>query len=189
MTTQKDDQAGKARKALGDISSRLAALHGLTVNELRIEFGEVYGFPTHSRNRVYLMKRVAWKIQADAEGGLSQRALDRIEALAPLAPVRWRPGLKDVQIPGEPDARPASSGAKAGHGKSKRDPRLPKAGTLITREYREREYQVLVLEDGFEFGGRPYTTLSKIAREITGTNWNGFLFFKESLQSPRREKA
>ena len=189
MTRIAKDQAATARQGLGDISQRLAALYDLSVNELREGFHEAYGFPTRSRNRQYLRKRVAWKIQADADGGLSQRALDRIEELAPLAPVRWRPGLKDVQTPGEPDTRSASGGANAGHGKSKRDPRLPRAGTLLTREYREREYQVLVLENGFEFGGRPYSTLSKIAREITGTNWNGFLFFKECLAAGKRETA
>lgn len=68
----------------------------MTIGELRDKYLEVYSDPTRSRNKIYLRKKIAWQIQALAEGGLSQRALDRIEELAPLAPIRWRPNLKDV---------------------------------------------------------------------------------------------
>jgi hypothetical protein len=58
-----------------------------------------------------------------------------------------------------------------------RDSRLPAAGTLLTREFKGKVHVVKVLEDGFEYDGRPYKSLSKIATEITGTRWNGFVFF------------
>ena len=186
-----NDQATQARRDLGDIGPRLAALCRMTVGELREEFLREYGFPTRSRNRDHLRKRVAWKIQADADGGLSQRALERIEQLAPLAPVRWRPSLKDVQVGdpgpesadvgGEGDEAPGAAPAARSSDLVDRDPRLPLPGTIIVRQYRGRECRVRILEDGFEYDGGFYPSLSKVASVITGTNWNGFLFFKSAL--------
>jgi len=49
---------------------------------------------------------------------------------------------------------------------------------VLTRDYKGTEHRVTVLEDGFEFRGARYRSLSKIALEITGTRWNGFLFFR-----------
>ena len=193
MNERGNDQAVQARRDLGDIGPRLAALCRMTVGEIREEFLRVYGFPTRSRNRDHLRKRVAWKIQADAEGGLSQNALERIEQLAPLAPVRWRPSLKDVRVgepaPGvtdaneTPDASETQAVAPAPRSSdtSTRDPRLPRPGTIIVRRHKEKDYQVRVLEDGFDYDGGFYASLSKVAAVITGTNWNGFLFFKASL--------
>lgn len=181
MAQRNERRAANSSQALGEIGRRLATLTEMTVNDLREAFEEVYGFATNSRNRVYLLKRVAWKIQADADGGLSQRALDRIEELAPLAPVRWRPNLKDASVSvAQVVSRATSAGKQAGNA-TRRDPRLPKPETILTRGYRGREHQVVVLDEGFQYEGRPYSSLSHVAREITGTNWNGFLFFKESL--------
>jgi hypothetical protein len=59
-----------------------------------------------------------------------------------------------------------------------RDPRLPEPGTVITREHGGVEHRVTVLEDGFEYRGERFPSLSKVARAITGTNWNGYLFFR-----------
>jgi len=59
----------------------------------------------------------------------------------------------------------------------KRDPRLPTPGTVISREYHGQLIQVKVNEDGFEYEGRPYRSLSAISKAITGAHWNGFLFF------------
>lgn len=58
------------------------------------------------------------------------------------------------------------------------DARLPMPGSLIVKKYRERTLVVKVLDDGFEYEGRRYTSLSTIAGEITGTRWNGFTFFQ-----------
>lgn len=74
--------------------------------------------------------------------------------------------------------------------KRKRDPRLPAAGSVIKREYKGSEYEVIVRASDFEFEGRSFPTLSWVAREITGTNWNGFLFFglsKRGGGKPRKE--
>jgi hypothetical protein len=188
----------EARQELTDIGPRLAEIARMTVDDLRVEFLRLYGFPTNSRNKDHLRKRIAWKIQADAEGGLSKRALQRIEELAPLAPVRWRPDLKNIQFPtpsstAPPRPTPATSEPTdlASHpiACQTRDDRLPPPGTTITRTYRNREYRVRILADGFEYDGGFYDSLSRVARVITSTNWNGFLFFQRALEQAKQGKA
>jgi hypothetical protein len=156
------------RQAAANTSRELAALDKMSVGELAEKFREVFGEPTRTRNKEYLRKRIAWRIQERAEGGLSSRALERIEQLAPEAPVRWRAPVarKDgVSAPVVPIASAA------------RDPRLPPIGSVITRLHNGVEHKVTVLADGFEHQGKQHRSLSKIARLITGTPWNGFLFF------------
>ena len=150
-------------RAAAELSSQLAALTTMTASELAERYEAVYGEPPRSRHKDHLRKKVAWRIQELAEGGLSKRALARIEELAPGAPVRWR--------------TPRST-ATAAPPASQRDPRLPEPGTTIARAYRGTDHTVTVLADGFEYEGVRYGSLSKIARAITGTNWNGFLFFQ-----------
>ena len=156
------------RRDLADLTAQIAALQEMTVGQLAERYLEVIGVPSRSRNKRYLQKRIAWQIQADADGGLSQRALDRIEELAPLAPVRWRVPLGQVEVEPKPK-QPAAGG---------RDPRLPEPGTTITRDYKGKEHQVVVHESDFEYEGRRFKSLSRVAKEITGTNWNGYGFFK-----------
>jgi len=156
------------RATAATVSEQLVALEEMTVGELAEKYREVFGVPTRTRNRPYLHKRVAWRIQELAEGGLSERALAKIEELAPLAPVRWlperasgvAPALASVPI----QARP-------------RDPRLPAIGSAIVRVHQGVEHRVTVLDDGFEYQAQRYASLSEIARLISGTRWNGFLFF------------
>ena len=69
----------------------------------------------------------------------------------------------------------------------RRDPRLPEPGTVITRVYKATEHRVTVQHDGFQYGDQRYRSLSKIARQITGTHWNGYLFF--GLMSSTSQEA
>ena len=156
-------QLREDRAAMASVAQQLASLEAMTVGELAEKFREVFGFPTRTRNKLYLRKRVAWQIQALAEGGLSPRALAKIEELAPLAPVRWRPDLTAVT-----GTLPLPR---------RRDPRLPTPGTVLVRVHKGIEHRVTVLVDGFEYNGDRHQTLSKIAKRITGTQWNGHLFF------------
>lgn len=167
MTKDGNSQAA-ARREIADVAAQIAELGHITIGELRDKYLEVHGDPTRSRNKIYLRKKIAWQIQALAEGGLSQRALDRIEELAPLAPVRWRPNLKDIHVPAPESERRRPKA---------RDPRLPAPGTVVTREYKGTEYRVEILDDGFLYDGQRYGSLSKVAKAITGTHWNGFVFF------------
>ncbi len=153
------------REAAASVARELAALGTMSVGELAEKYREVFGEPTRTRNKEYLRKRIAWRVQERAEGGLSPRALEPSEQRAPEAPVRWR----------QPVSR--KDGATVEPVTPARDPRLPGAGTVLTRVHDGVEHRVTVLEAGFEYNGKPYRSLSKIAGTITGTPWNGFLFF------------
>ncbi|MCA9632834.1 MAG: DUF2924 domain-containing protein [Myxococcales bacterium] len=168
MPRKKSDAAKRALRAVADIPQQLAALRNMTVAELRERYREVFGEPTRSRNKDWLRKKIAWRIQELAEGGLSERALARIEELADGAPLRRRSSGN-----GAAEAPTAGATDQA----ASRDPRLPEPGTVLTRMHEGVEHTVTVLDDGFEYRGERYASLSKIAREISGTNWNGFLYF------------
>ncbi len=148
---------------------RIHALRQMTVGELRIEWQKLYGTPTRSRNRDYLWKRLAWRAQELVHGGLSDRARDRIEELALEGFVRARTPNFTAPVA---DPAPVPSSVR-----SDRDPRIPSAGTVLTRQYHGNEIRVLVLDDGFEWDGRHYRSLSAVARAVTGQRWNGPLFF------------
>jgi hypothetical protein len=62
----------------------------------------------------------------------------------------------------------------------------PIAGTVLVREWQGVEHRITVLNDGYEYQGRPYQSLSAIARAITGTRWNGWVFF--ALKNQRASK-
>ena len=145
-----------AQSPIQEVARQLAALESMTTTQLAERFEALHGEPTRSRNKAYLKKKVAWRIQELAEGGLSERAQARIDEI----------NAQQDAAPSEP--RPT---------KPERDPRLPAVGAVIVRRYKSTEHEVRVLSDGFEFGGERYRSLSRIAREITGTTWNGFLFF------------
>ncbi len=158
--------ASQALRELSEITEQLAALSRMTVGELRERYREAYGEPTRSRNKDYLRKQVAWRIQELADGGLSERARSRIEELAKNAPARWRRPRGQAAINPQNDAQ-----------SKERDPRLPRPGSVIRKTYKGAEHLVTVRADGFEHAGRVYPSLSAVAKAITGTHWNGFLFF------------
>ena len=166
MKKARQGRGGPSSGMVAYVTAQIAELGAMSTAQLREKYEEVYGLPTRSRNRVYLHKKVAWKIQADADGGLSQRALDRIEKLAPLAPVRWTTALRDLPVP-ETAMAPAKE----------RDPRLPPAGTVLTRRFKGTDHEVKVLEQAFVWDGQRYESLTAVAKAITGTHWNGYLFF------------
>jgi hypothetical protein len=153
--------------AVARTAADLSALSRMTGAELAEKYRVLFEQPARSRNKVFLRKRLAWRIQELAEGGLSERALARIEELGADALVSWR---RPVRAKTLASSRPASGGAA-------RDPRLPPAGTVVTRIHGTTEHRVTVLDDDFEYRGDRYRSLSKIARVITGTPWNGYLFF------------
>lgn len=155
------------QRAIVDVATELDAVANMTVGELTEKYREVFGEPTRSRNKAYLQKKISWRIQELAEGGLSPRAVERIEELAVFAPARWRPLI------GKPRPEP----------KCERDPRLPEPGTVVSREWGGETHEVIVRDEDFEYAGRRYATLSRVVREITGTNWNGYMFFRLAKRS------
>jgi hypothetical protein len=154
----------------------IAQLGGMKTKALQRRYYEAFGEPSNSGNAAYLRKRIAWRIQFLAEGGLSERAKKRAAELACEADLRQRAPLEAVLVETSIKATTAVSHA--------RDPRLPKPGTLLSRIFKGRRIVVTVLDGGFSFEGREYKSLSAIAAEVTGTRWNGFQFF--SLQAKER---
>ncbi len=147
-------------------------LKRMTVTDLRRRYREVFGEETRSHHKAFLYRRIAWRLQADAEGDVSERARRRALEIANDADLRTRAPQSTAEDAGDRARR--TTVAKLN---GVRDPRLPKRGAQISREYKGRTHFVDVLRDGFGYEGRRYRSLSKIAQEITGTRWNGFTFF------------
>ncbi len=150
------------------IAKELAALDRMTVGELHNRYAEVFGERARSRHKQYLVRRIAWRIQANSEGGLSERALRRAAELADIADVRVTP----------PRVAPTPrQGRATATGRAPLDRRLPAVGAAITRKYRGQTISVTVLADGFEYVGERYRSLTAVAKAITGSHVNGFRFF------------
>ena len=159
--------------------SQLAALETMNVPALAEKYRELYGEPTRSRNRAYLKKRLAWRIEANFQGDLSQGAIARIQQLGDQLPERWQ--MRLGQAASEPaaagDAATKLDAALSTATTEPRDPRVPPVGTVVRRVFDGKTHEVTVCVEGFEYEGRKYKTLSAIANQIAGSRWNGFLFF------------
>jgi hypothetical protein len=132
---------------------RLAALQTATATELKDQWRALFGKEPPPFNRPYLVSRLAYRIQELAYGGLKPETRARLEALG-----EQLDGGNVVLRRVRADSRP-----------------LP--GTRLLREYDGVQHVITVRADDFEYQGRPYRSLSAIARHITGTRWNGWVFF------------
>jgi hypothetical protein len=153
------------------IIQQIQELRSMTVSQLREKYEEVFGEPTTARNKDYLWKRIAWRIQELEYGGLSERVKQRAREIADEHDIRVRPprgAFQEFDSPVKPSKVRGKVGMKTN---------LPAPGTLLTREYKGRRITVEILENGFRYEGQPFRSLSAIAREVTGTHWNGRLFF------------
>jgi hypothetical protein len=152
-----------------NLSKEQAALEKLSIGQLRERFAELFGATTHTANRVWLIRRILWRMQALAEGDLSERARQRAALLAQDADLRVVPPRDSIPRPSV--KRVTASDTRGGT-------RLPPPGTTIVRSYKGRTLHVRVVTDGFEFEGKVYASLSAVAKAITGSHTNGYLFFK-----------
>jgi hypothetical protein len=157
-----------------NVAKEVTALQRLTVKQLRTRYAEVFGEQTPAHNRVWLVKRIAWRLQALAEGDLSERARRRAEELARDADLRLSPP-RDLAVE-SPVPAPERTATKAV--RLQQDGRLPPPGTVITRRYKGAVLQVQVLAEGFEYDGQVYASLSAVAKAVTGSHCNGFMFFR-----------
>jgi hypothetical protein len=162
-----------------NVGKEVAALQRMTVNELRVRYAEVFGDETRTGNKAWLVKRIAWRLQAMAEGGLSERARQRAEELANDADVRMSPPKPKPATPPN-EQRTVTAAVRFTD-----DRRLPLAGTVLTREYKGEKLQVRVLTNGFEYEGDVFRSLSAVAKKITGTHTNGYLFFRLQKEGQR----
>ena len=154
------------------VVAAIEQLQTLNVIALQKKYQQIFGDASKSSNKQYLFRRIAWRLQANAEGGLSERACHRAVQIADEADLRTRAprGFLSAQVP-------ASATSTTDPSQLQRDARLPASGSLLTRRLNDRQIVVKVLAEGFEFESRHYRSLSAIAREVTGTRWNGLLFF------------
>ena len=150
------------------IEPEAARLQQLPMAELRARYAELFTEPTRSCNRLWLLRRILWRLQALAEGDLSERARRRADELAHDADLRRSP----PRLPG-PSTVPVAAARRV----EDSDPRLPPPGPVLTRRYKGQTLQVQILAEGFAYQGQRYRSLSAVAKAITGTHGNGFLFF------------
>jgi len=156
-----------------NVAKELAALEGMRVAEMRARYAQVFGEETRVGNKVWLIKRIVWRLQALAEGDLSERARRRAAELAQDADLRLSP-------PRQKRTAPASV-PKNGKARTLINGHLPLPGTILTRWYKGQTLKVQVLRHGFEYDGQVYKSLSAAAKAITGSHTSGFLFFRRAL--------
>ncbi|MCP4678721.1 MAG: DUF2924 domain-containing protein [Deltaproteobacteria bacterium] len=152
-TTKKAPAKKTPDKNIMDITIQITALETMSLGELQARYQELYGEMTRSRNKGYLKKRLAGRIQRLAEKKATKTKI------AYQKPKEKKPPAKKARTD------------------KPRDPRLPDPGTVIIKEYKDVTHEVKVLNRGFEHQGTYYKSLSRLAKEITGSIWNGFLFF------------
>jgi hypothetical protein len=156
-----------------NIGKKVAALRRMTTHELQAKYTELFGEDAWTAsNRVWLVKRLAWRLQALDEGDLSERARRRGAELANDADLRLSP-------PRLVKPRPAAI-LEAGPTRRSTKRNVPqlRPGTILARKYRGEMLEVRVLADGFEFEGATYSSLSAVAKAITGAHCSGHHFFR-----------
>ncbi len=153
-----------------NITKEVTAMERMTVAQLRAKYAEVFGEPTKCRHKERLIKRIAWRMQANAEGGLSELAHQRAMELVNDADLRMTPP-RPPKVAANAQARTTTMATKL----RPHTELLP--GTVLQREYKGQTVRVTVLVDGFEYAGERYKSLTAVAKVVTSKHWNGFHFF------------
>jgi hypothetical protein len=135
------------------VLSQLAALKAMTTPELKSRWRDLFAAEPPPYNRRFLESRLAYRIQELAYGGLKPETVERLEALGQEL-----------------------DGGNIAVRRTQAD-RKPLTGTRLIREWQGIDHCVTVTTDGYEYSGRPYKSLSAVARAITSTRWNGWTFF------------
>ena len=133
------------------VLAQLAALKTVPIGDLKARWRQLFHAEPPPYNRRFLEHRLGYRIQELAYGGLRPEAVERLDALAD-------------ELDGKLSRR-------------RRIENRPISGTRLIREWKGVEHQVTVRDQEFEYQGRPYKSLSAVARAITGTRWNGLVFF------------
>ena len=152
-----------------NVEKELAALRRMTIGELRDKYAEAYREPTNARHRDWLIKRIIWRMQANAEGDLSERAKRRAAELANDADLRTTaPKTLPIAAPSRTRTTEVTFTSN----------RLPIPGTVLTRDYKGQSLRVTILDAGFAYEGEAYKSLSAVAKHITESHCNGYLCFR-----------
>ena len=155
-----------------NIDREVALMKLMSVGELRKKYGEVFNETTNARNKVWLLKRIAWRIQANLEGDLSERARRRAMEIANDADIRMMPPRER-----KPTTVPLAANTIVIKVDSKPTRNLS-VGQSLQRLYKGQNIVVVVKGDGFEWQGQKYKSLTAVAKAVTGKHWNGFNFFR-----------
>jgi hypothetical protein len=146
-----------------DLPQRMAALSGLTAQQLRDEWRRIYRGQPPRLSRDLLIRSIAYRMQELAHGGLSKATQRTLATMS-----------KELEANGNVTIAP--------------DLRV-RSGARLLREWRGRTHTVIVTDDGFEYAGKIYASLTSIAHEITGAHWSGPRFFglnrKQDAGGPR----
>jgi hypothetical protein len=151
----------------------ISDLPRLSAPQLQAAHQEMFGAKHPIANCQYLRRKIAWHLQAAKEGGLPESVRQYAMAIARGAELRVRIAdnlsRRQIAVPLEYSMTTAVV--------QTHDSRLPMPGSLIVKKYKDRTLVVKVLDNGYEYEGCRFTSLSALAGEITGTRWNGFAFF------------
>jgi len=187
-----NESTRQARRRFSSLQEELDALPKLPLGELASRYEKLFGVPTKTHNKPYLLKKVRWRMQELEHGGLSDEAKRRVEELGAPEPENWRWRNR----PADDDSESAKASVETAAAVDEphpadiqRDPRLPPAGTVLRRAFKRKTYEVLVLDDGFALDGEHFNTLSAVASHIAGSSWNGFRFFGLTAQGPGNSRA
>ncbi len=143
------------------MKNEIDALRKLSTTQLANRYVELFGKPLRVKNREWLWKRCAWKLQEQRYGGLSAVAKQRLEVL-----------VAEIDLLVEENRRCVSGPLRV-----KRRAHADSVGTVFTRTWHSREIRVQVVEGGYEWDGVLYTSLSAVANAVTGSHWSGRRFF------------
>lgn len=135
------------------IADELAALRDLDAHALVVRYVELFGRMPRSRHREWLFRRCAYHMQESRFGGLSTTAKARLAEL-----------VDEIELPSAPPTNENADGITI--------------GSEIVREWRGHTLRLAVRDEGYEFGGKIYRSLSAAAKAATGSHWNGPMFWK-----------
>ncbi len=149
-------ESSNGSRARHSVLRQLATLETLSMEQLHEKWRDLYGGEPPGYKRQFLIKRLAYRVQELFYGGLSEAAKTRLQQVAREDCVARVESRTSGVAQGQADILP---------------------GTRFVRIWKDRRNEVLAHPNGFEYDGRMFRSLSAVAREITGTRWNGRLFF------------
>ena len=155
-----------------NVEKEVAEMKKMSIGELKAKYESVFNEQCKSGNKVWLIKRIAWGLQAREYGGLSERARQYALQIADVADLRTTPPKNAptaiLKLPKQGTKKTALVELKSS---------LPRAGTVLSRKYKGRLFEVEILAEGVKFEGEVFSSLSAVAKHVTGSHWSGHRFF------------
>ena len=140
---------------------QIGELNRMSMAQLRKRWEDLFGSDGGHLSRNHLIRRLAYRVQELAYGGLSREA---------------RKAIKDI-----------ADGKSVGRVPKRQKTNL-QPGTRLLRDWRGERYEVIVQKDAFLYDGKTYRSLSAVARAITGAHWSGNRFFGLTGKHKRQDR-